>query len=250
MTSFFEQTGLHVQADGRLNDFLAVRDRRVLFDGVDLLALVERLGAPLEVSFCPRITTRVRDMQAIFARARADTGYPGEFVYAYATKSNFAEEVVRTAMTAGAHYETSSAFDVRIAQRLWRGGILPAERFIFCNGSKEPAYIRAIVDLREAGFANIVPILDDIHELEALSQCREPLLLGVRERKDAGDIAEGATYGYDRFGLLPDEMQQVAERLRGTPHRLILYHAMVGSQLEDADFFLAELRESLAGYAR
>jgi hypothetical protein len=112
-------------------------------------------------------------------------------VYAYATKANFAEEVVRTAISAGAHYETSSAFDVRIAHQLWRNGVLPPERFIFCNGSKEPNYIQAILELRQAGFANVVPILDDPDEFEALAGCREPLLLGVRERKDAGDLALG-----------------------------------------------------------
>ena len=42
---------------------------------------------------------------------------------------------------------------------------------------------------------------DDPDEFAALSACREPLLLGVRERKDAGDLAEGVTYGYDRFGM-------------------------------------------------
>jgi arginine decarboxylase len=250
MSSYRELLAASQRPDGALNDFLAIRDGRLLFDGLDLLAAVERYGTPLEISLCPRITARIEQMQAIFAGAGQRAAYPGQFVYAYATKSNFAEEVVRTAVLSGAHYETSSAFDVRIAQRLWQGGLLLPERFIFCNGSKEPAYLRAILELRTAGFANVVPILDDLDELEALMACPEPILFGVRERKDAGDLEAGATYGYDRFGLLPDEMLAVAERLRSTRHRLVLYHAMVGSQLEDAAFFLAEVRESLGGYAR
>lgn len=251
MGTYREYLEHQLDGAGRLNDFISLHgDRLIVADALDLLALVEQYGAPLEVSFCPLITRRIGAMQAHFAAARATTGYGGEFVYAYATKANFAEEVVRTAIAAGAHYETSSAFDVRIAERLWRGGVLPGDRFIFCNGSKEPAYIQAILDLRRAGFAGIVPILDDLDEFAALAGCPEPLLLGVRERKDPGDLAEGLTYGYDRFGLTPAELMTLAERVAGTHHRIGVYHAMVGSQLEDPAFWATELIESLEGYAR
>jgi len=240
-----------LDADGRLNDFLRLRDGRVIFaEELDVLALAGAHGVPLEISFCPQITRRVLAMEAHFAAARMQTGYRGDFIYAYATKANFAEEVVRTAVAAGAHYETSSAFDVRIAHQLWRRGTLPRGRLICCNGSKEPAYLDAIIALRTAGCDTIVPILDDLAELDALLACPAPLLIGVRERKDVGDLAEGIAHGYDRFGLLPEEMERAADRIAGTPHRLILYHAMVGSQLENAAHFQAEILESLEGYGR
>jgi arginine decarboxylase len=251
MPTYLDHLRPRIDADGRLSDFIRLRDGRVIFaDALDLLGLAERHGAPLEISFCPLIARRIHAMQSHFGAARARAGYRGEFVYAYATKANFAEEVVRTAVRAGAHYETSSAFDVRIAHSLWRAGVLPAERFIFCNGSKEQPYIDAILELRRAGFANIVPILDDPGEFAALAGCPEPLLLGVRERKDPGDLAEGATYGYDRFGMLPAELEALAADIAATPHKLILYHAMVGSQLEDREFWAREIRESIDGYAR
>jgi arginine decarboxylase len=251
MPTYLDHLQPRLGASGRLNDFIELRDDRVIFAGaLDLLDLVETYGAPLEVSFCPLIARRVQEMHAHFAGARARAGYRGDFVYAYATKANFAEEVVRTAVAAGAHYETSSAFDVRIAQRLWQNGVLPPDRFVFCNGSKEPNYITAILDLRQAGFANVVPILDDPHEFAALAACPQPLLLGVRERKDAGDMAEGVTYGYDRFGMTLDELEALAARVAATPHRIIVYHAMVGSQLEDQAFWSKEVLESLDGFAR
>ena len=240
-----------IGSEGMLTDFLSRRDKRLLLaDRIDLSAMVERYGAPLEIAYCPLITDQVERMLGWAAAARAEASYDGAFLYAYATKANFAEEVVRTAVTAGAHYETSSAFDVRIAQRLWQSGVLPPDRFVFCNGSKEQLYIDAILDFRQAGFANIVPILDDPDEFESLSACAAPLLLGVRERKDAGDLAEGATYGYDRFGMTPSELTALAARVAATPHQLILYHAMVGSQLEDRAFWSREVIESLDGYAR
>jgi arginine decarboxylase len=248
---YLDQLQPWLDQTGRLNDFLSLRDGRVIFaDTLDLLDLVAQYGAPLEISFCPLITRRVHAMRGYFATAAERTSYGGQFVYAYATKANFAEEVVRTALRSGAHYETSSAFDVRIAHRLWHAGLLPPDRFVFCNGSKEPAYIDAILALRQAGCTNVMPILDDPAEFEALAACPEPLLLGVRERKDEGDLAEGIAYGYDRFGLLPDEMVALAERVAGTRHALVLYHAMVGSQLEDNALFTREIIESLEGYAR
>ena len=251
MPSYHEYLRPYLAADGRLNDFLRVRNGRIIFaDTLDLLELAHQYGTPLEVSFCPLITRRVRAMHTYFAAARAQTGYRGGFVYAYATKANFAAEVVQTALAAGAHYETSSAFDVRIAQTLWQRGILPSERFVFCNGSKEQPYIDAILELRQAGFTNVVPILDDPAEFEALVGCSEPLLLGVRERKDPGDLAEGITYGYDRFGMLPDELERLAARVAQTHHRIILYHAMVGSQLEDPAHWIGEVLESLDSYVR
>jgi arginine decarboxylase len=251
MPAYLDHLRQYLAPDGRMNDFLELRDGRLIFAGaLDLLALTERYGAPLEVSFCPLITRRIHEMHAHFSLARARANYRGDFVYAYATKANFAEEVVRTAVASGANYETSSAFDVRIAHRLWQNGVLPPERFIFCNGSKEQPYLEAIVELRRAGFANVVPILDDPDEFEALAACSEPLLLGVRERKDAGDLAEGATYGYDRFGMNPAELEALARRVAETHHRIILYHAMVGSQLEDRAFWSKEVLESLDGYAR
>mgnify|MGYP000844857279 CR=1 FL=1 len=235
----------------QINDTISVRNGRIVFAGaVDLLDTVARYGAPLEISFCPLITERVQAMQRLFAAGRTAAGYQSEFVYAYATKANFAEEVVRTAISAGAHYETSSAFDVRIAHRLWQNGILPSDRFIFCNGSKEAPYLAAIRELREAGFANIVPILDDPHEFELLADCALPFMLGVRERKDAGDMAAGITYGYDRFGMAPAELMQLAARVAETPHTIVLYHAMVGSQLTDQQRWIDEILASLAGYAQ
>ncbi|NWG21759.1 MAG: arginine decarboxylase [Chloroflexi bacterium] len=240
-----------VGPEGTLNDFISRRDARLLLaDQIDLNAMVARYGAPLEVAYCPQITLQVERMLGWAAEARARSGYAGEFLYAYATKANFAEEVVRTAISAGAHYETSAAADVVIAQRLWRQGVLPSDRYIFCNGSKDAAYIAAIVALRTAGFTRVVPVLDDMEELEALlAACDLPLLLGVRERHDPGDV-DVRHPGGERFGLTPVEIERVVERLRQTPHQLVMYHAMVGSQIEDAAHWNTRLARSAGAYAR
>lgn len=240
-----------IDAAGTMTDFLSRRDGHLLLaDRIDLNTLAARYGAPLEVAYCPLITAQVERMHEYVAEARKQTGYAGEFIYAYATKANFAEEVVRTALQAGAHYETSSAADVVIAHHLWRQGTLAESRYIFCNGSKEQNYIDAIVALRQAGFAKIVPILDDMHELDAyLAACTQPLLLGVRERH-AAETVDAAHAGGERFGLTQSEIALVAAKLHGTPHKLIVYHAMVGSQIENLDGWMARLARSAQNYCR
>ncbi|HEX6291699.1 MAG TPA: arginine decarboxylase [Herpetosiphonaceae bacterium] len=181
-------------------------------------------------------------MNAVAEQARAQTDYDGSFIYAYATKANFSEEVVRTALEAGVHYETSSVADVRIATDLWRRGTLPGERYVFCNGSKEHDYVTAIIKLRLAGNTNAVPVLDDLDEWATYRACPAPMGIGVRAREYA------KCAGGDRFGLLPDEIDEVVTTLAGTPHRLVLYHAMVGSQLEDQDAWLSKLTGAVEAY--
>jgi arginine decarboxylase len=240
-----------MEDEGGLTDFLSRRDGRLLLaDQIDLNAMIARYGAPLEIAYCPLISEQIERMQGWAAGARSLAGYKGAFLYAYATKANFAEEVVRTALASGAHYETSATADVLIAHHLWQQGVLPNDRFIFCNGSKEDAYVDAIVALREAGYTRVVPIIDDLRELDALiARCSSPLLLGVRERHAAEAVDAGHSGG-ERFGLTPDEIIQAAERLRGTPHRLVVYHAMVGSQLEDLDAWMRRLASSAEAYCR
>ncbi|MCU0494871.1 MAG: arginine decarboxylase [Chloroflexaceae bacterium] len=241
---------LATNADGCLNDFLTLRDGRVWMGtpttpALDLRALAEQHGTPLEIAFCPQITRRVLEMHAAFAAGRAATGYRGGFLYAYASKANVAAEVVETVLAAGVHCETSSAFDVQLLQRLWATGQLATatgeERFIFCNGSKDQRYLDSIVAMRMAGYGRIVPILDDPHEFESLAACPAPLLLGVRARCAGG--------GADRFGMTPEELSRLARRIAETPHRLVLYHAMLGSQIEASERLVNGLLAELPGYA-
>jgi arginine decarboxylase len=235
--------------EGDVTDFLTREDGQLMLGGrVNLTELARSHGAPLEVVYTPQITAQVERMRGWAEQARAAAEYEGRFLYAYATKANFAAEAVQTALRAGVHYETSAAADVVIAHSLFRQGVLPADRLICCNGSKEPNYLDAIRALRLDGCERVVPVLDDLAELEALLDTPAPLMFGVRER--AAGNRDGTHPGNDRFGLTAAEIGRAAERIAGTGHRLVLYHAMIGSQVEDEAHFLATLRASVVNYAR
>ena len=61
MPTYLDHLGPHLNTAGRLNDFIELRNGRVIFAGaLDLLEMVERYGAPLEISYCPLITHRVQ----------------------------------------------------------------------------------------------------------------------------------------------------------------------------------------------
>jgi arginine decarboxylase len=239
-----------VQAEGPITDFVSRRNGHLLFgDQIDLNGLIEHYGAPLEVAFCPLITKQIEQMQDWAATAREQSAYPAAFVYAYATKANFAEEVIRTALNAGAHHETSAAADVVIAHQLWQQGVLPADRFIFCNGSKDRPYLDAIIALRRAGAA-VVPILDSVAELDQFLNARDLVWqFGVRARF-AAELVDYSHVGGDRFGMTHQEIEQVIERLHGSAHEVILYHAMVGSQIEDAHAWEQRLHASVEAYCQ
>jgi arginine decarboxylase len=242
----FERYGF--DGEGALTDFLTRHNHDLYMgDQINLTELARSYGAPLEVAFTPQITMQVRRMYDRADEARFRTGYHGAFLYAYATKANFAAEVVQTAIAAGAHYETSAVADVRIAHALWRQEIIE-DRHIFCNGSKEPAYIDAIRDLRMSGCETVTPILDDLDELDALLSVPLPIQFGVRERS-AGN-RDGRHPGNDRFGLTPDEISLAAERIAQSHHQLTVYHAMIGSQIEDEQHFLETLRDSVVNYCQ
>lgn len=247
--SQFLQDQYQIASEGPLADFISRRDGRLMLgDHLDLNTLAERYGTPLEVVYTPQITTQVTRMQGYAAQAKEAVGYPAPFLYAYATKANFAAEAVRTALKAGAHYETSAAADVEVAHMLWRDGVLPEERLILANGSKEPHYLAAILRLRMAGNSNIIPVLDDLDEFQVLQQAATPFRFGVRER--AAGNRDGTHYGNDRFGLSSEEILFVAEALAGSRHSLAVYHAMIGSQVEDREHFISTLRQSVENYAR
>ncbi len=235
--------------EGRLTDFLSREHGELMLGGrLNLSELARSHGAPLEVVYTPQISAQIARMQHWAEQARQRAEYAGRFLYAYATKANFAAEAVQTALQAGAHYETSAAADVVIAHGLFRQGLLAGDRLICCNGSKEAGYLDAIRELRGDGCSNVIPVLDDLDELEALIGNPAPLQFGVRER--AAGNRDGTHPGNDRFGLTAEEIAGAAARIADSNHQLVLYHAMIGSQVEDEGHFLATLRESVENYAR
>jgi arginine decarboxylase len=252
------------------NSFLSARNGRLFLEDLDLAQLVmgggsnqglsendqglgEHLPSPLEIVYLPLIRTKIEQMQAVFAKALAQTGYAGRFHYAYTSKANVAEEVVRTAVRTGVNYEITSAIDIAIVRLLMAGGHLSPNVRVICNGFKQEGstYSKEIVQLqRERG--KVLPVLEDREELPPLVKSGLTFEVGVRH-KTYGHHHTGAEMeaNNSRFGLTNEELWALAEEIEAAPNlELKLYHAMVGSQNTDVADFLERLTPPMHTYAQ
>ncbi|MFQ5577302.1 MAG: arginine decarboxylase, partial [Anaerolineae bacterium] len=189
----------------------------------------------------------------IFADAIAEVGYAGQFHYAYASKANTAEEVVRTALAAGAHYEMSSMVDVDIVRLMRTAGHLPLERIVIANGFKGAGtrYAQMLVALKQS-HASLIPVVEALSELPPLIDSGLPFEVGLRQKsygqpRSAADMDRANS----RFGLRSDDLLQAAGIIADAPNlRLKLYHAMIGSQITNPNAFVAGLNPAIGMYAR
>lgn len=241
------------------NDYLSTRAGHLYFDDLDLAQLLlegshsPALPSPLELVYLPKIRQKIEQMRRAFAAAIADTGYAGRFHYAYASKANVAEEVIRTAVGLGVHYEMSSAIDISIARLLAAGGHLKPQAMIICNGFKPQGspYAAEIVGLqRQRG--NLVPVLEDFSELAPLADSGQQFDVGVRQKAyghhQTFSEMESAN---SRFGFKTDDVWKAAAMIDAAPNlRLRLYHGMVGSQITDALDFVDRLTPPMQVYAQ
>lgn len=248
--------------DRSFTDYLSVRDGHLFFDDLDLAQLFlggqqeptagKTFTSPLEIVFQPRIRKQIVDLQQAFAAAAKRTGYAGEFLYAYASKANATEEVVRTALGAGAHYELSSSVDVDIALLLKQEGLLSPDALVICNGFKGAgtAYAENILRLKQQ-HPNVIPVIEDLGELPAFIDSGLPFEVGLRQKAYGNHRDRAEMEAADsRFGMALSDLRRAAALVEQAPNlELVMYHAMVGGQITELDSFLARLRPPMEIYA-
>lgn len=244
----------------RFNEYLAVHNGRLFFDGLDLTSLFEsqspvgqRLPTPLELVYQPLIRRQIERMNDWFAQEIERVGYDGRFYYTYASKANAAEEVIRTTLLAGAHHEMSSTVDVDIAKIMIRRGLLPPDRYIVCNGFKAAGsqYAANILQLRQS-HEKLIPVLEDFSELSPLISSGHRFDVGLRIKSYGRYTSELEMRGANsRFGFSLDDIWRAADYIAAAPNlRLTMYHNMIGSQLSDPDAFVNWLKPGIELYAR
>ncbi|MFQ3536374.1 MAG: hypothetical protein SNJ58_10900 [Aggregatilineales bacterium] len=229
-----------------------VVEGRLFYHGLDVMALVsrpvfvdgglERPATPLYVRRLSALRENYDYLRAVFAAAKAQVGYPGDMLIAYASKANPSAPVVKTVLQVGAAYECSSAFDVDVVRYAAANGWLDRARPILANGFKIPRYADALLRLRADGFERILPIFDDLEELELFAAARLPFEVGLRART----LSEQP----NRFGMDAETLRCAAERIAALPHlRLTTYHAMQTVSAARGLSYQNGLIHSLRGYA-
>ena len=244
------------------NNYLRAEDGHLYFEDLDLAplflgnsnqGLVQALPSPLEIVYLPLIRRKIAMMNQVFAEVIEETGYQGRFHYAYASKANAAEEVIRTTLAAGAHHEMSSTVDVDIARIMIRRGLLPPDRMLIGNGFKSAGteYADNIIRLRQE-HEHVIPVIENLGEIAPLLGSGYYFDVGLRQKSYGPNTTEAEMNAANsRFGLDIDDVWKAADYVAAAPNlTLKVYHAMVGSQITDDEAFVDWLTPAIEIYAR
>ena len=250
-TTYFEYLrGRYGLTTNQLTDSLYLKNNRLYCQDLDLLDLSQKWGSPLEIGFTPLVTRQVNKMQGYFASAFRRKGYQGTFTYAYASKAAQYEDLIRTALQAGAHYETSSPMDLQMARLHWKAGNLPSDRMILTNGFKTPAYVQNIMQMRREGFKNIIPLIESAQEVAPFANSPFDFEVGLRLRVDRSILPHGNfSQVTSRFGVAHEDIPAVAARIAAQPNlKLVMFHAMIDTQCVDRENWVKALLMSFRSY--
>src|SRR5690554_8110764 len=143
-----------------------VEDNNLLFNGVDLMEIIETYGTPLKLTYTPKISESIQNAKTYFGNAIKTHDYKGKYTYCYCTKSSHFSFVLDEALKNDIHIETSSTFDIPLVRKLYERGKISKQTFIVCNGYKRELYQQYITELLNDGFVNCIPILDNLDEIE------------------------------------------------------------------------------------
>ncbi|MFT4525289.1 MAG: arginine decarboxylase [Bacteroidia bacterium] len=224
-----------------------VNDAQLNFNGVDLMAIIAEHGTPLKLTYLPKITEKITEAKAIFAKAMAKANYKGDYTYCYCTKSAHFSFVLEEALKNGVQIETSSAFDIHILNRLIDSGKIDKTTILIHNGYKRELYLELIADLINRGY-NSMPILDNKLELAKLMPMLDrDINIGLR-------IATGeepaSNYYSSRLGIRRVEVLDFfeAEIKPNRSVKLKMLHFFIDSGIEDSSYYWDELAKCVETY--
>lgn len=202
--------------------------------------LAEKYGTPLKIMLPYIIEQRVEDLMDLFDDCLREYAYKGQFYYHYPMKVNQNREFVLPLISEGANIETTSANELWVVKRLWEQHRFNSRIKVICNGPKTEQYLALIAELKGNGL-DIVPIIEDLSELEALEKFRGQV--GVRVDLDV-KVDSKWDKKIERFGLSIDDLYSL-----GKIKNLTILHYHVGSEIErEADIFRS-LKKAMEVYA-
>jgi arginine decarboxylase len=237
-TFYFPQEGFEI-----INDNLR-------FYGIDLMDIIKQYGTPLKISYLPKIGSQIKKAKRIFNVAIAKNDYKGSYSYCYCTKSSHFSFVLEEALKHDIHLETSSAFDINLIRSLHHGKKIDVTKHIICNGYKRPQYIDNIVALINDGFTNVIPVLDNMHELDKYEKRikgKKKVKLGIRIAADEEPNFEFYT---SRLGIRYDEIKDYYMKhiKRNSRYQLKMLHFFINTGIKDNAYYWNELNKCVMVY--
>ncbi len=225
-----------------------VIDNELYFHKVPLMDIIKQYGTPLKISYLPKISSQIQRAKRLFNVAMAKVDYQGDYHYCYCTKSSQFSFVLEEVLKNEVHLETSSAFDINIIEDLAERGLFAKDRYIICNGFKRPMYIENIVNLVNNGFPNVIPVLDNLFELEKYeADIKQKLTIGIRIASEEEPKFDFYT---SRLGIrYNDILPYYLEKIKNNPKfELKMLHFFINTGIKDKAYYWNELTKSVQVY--
>lgn len=216
--------------------------------GINVNQLAEKYGTPLKVFYLPKIREQIETSRSLFRDAMKKLNYDASYTFCYCTKSSHFSFVMDQVLQQNAHLETSSAFDMDLIESLFKQDKIPKDRFILCNGYKVDAYKKKISDFLNAGFGNVVPILDNITEIDYYNEnVNEPFTLGLRI---AAEEEPNFNFYTSRLGIRYKDLKDLyIQKIRPNKKaNLKMLHFFINTGIRDTAYYWNELNKCVSVY--
>ncbi|MCG9911892.1 MAG: arginine decarboxylase [Flavobacteriales bacterium] len=223
-------------------------DNELYFYDIPLMDIIKQYGTPLKISYLPKISSQIQRAKRMFKVAMAQVDYQGSYTYCYCTKSSHFSFVMEEALKNDIHIETSSAYDMEIVRELSNRGLLNKENFIVCNGFKRELYKDLICEFVNAGYENLIPVLDNKNEFDYYEEnIQQKCKLGIRIASEEEPKFEFYT---SRLGIrYKDIVDFYTEKIKGSKKfELKMLHFFINTGIRDSVYYWSELAKCLRVY--
>ncbi len=227
-----------------------VEDNELYFNDIPLMDIIKQYGTPLKISYLPKISQQIQKARRFFNVAMAKVDYKGKYFYSYCTKSSHFSFVLQEVLKNNSHIETSSAFDINIVESLHKEGYLDKDRYIICNGFKREQYLQNIARLVKNGFKNVIPVIDNIEEVDFYLENLKgyDLQLGIRI---ATEEEPKFMFYTSRLGIRYENILPLyRNKLANAPgFSLKMLHFFINTGIKDTAYYWNELSKAVNLYA-
>lgn len=216
--------------------------------GIKISEIVEKYGSPLKVFYLPKIREQVETARRLFNTSMRKLNYNAEYIFCYCTKSSHFSFVLDQVLDKKGHLETSSAFDMYLVKSLFDTNKIGKDRYILCNGYKVEEYKEKIAEFLNSGFSNVVPILDNMDEINYYNEhVNEPFTLGLRI---AAEEEPNFSFYTSRLGIRYKDLKSFyLQKIRPNKKaQLKMLHFFINTGIRDTAYYWNELNKCIQVY--
>lgn len=220
----------------------------LMFHDIYLMDIIKKYGTPLKITYQPIISKQIEKAKRMFKVGMAKANYNAEYHYCYCTKSSHFSFVLEEALKNDINIETSSAYDINIIEKLYEKGLFDKSKYVICNGYKLPQYIANIARLIEGGFENVIPVLDNIGELEQIqASVTKKIKVGIRI---ASEEAPKFDFYTSRLGIgYQDILSFYKSQIKNAKNvELKMLHFFINTGITDTSYYWSELAKCVKVY--